>query len=221
MHSNQWLDRWKQDRIGFHEPVVNPYLVHYLPRFNLSPGDTIFLPLCGKALDIAWLAEKGFQVIGVELSEIAIGSFFEEHKMNYQKFESDRFVLYKSGNINLLQGDYFSLRAEDLSGCKLVYDRASLIAIDAEHRAQYCEHMRFITPDDTGMLLVTLDYEQALMEGPPYAVARHEVERHYQSHYAIEVMEQKEVIDERPRWRDQGLTSLTETVFSLVRAAIL
>ena len=215
MHPDQWLDRWKQDRIGFHESRVNPYLPRYLPRFNLKPGDTIFLPLCGKALDIAWLAEQGFQVIGIELSEIAIKSFFVEQGLAYQQFETDQFILRKSGNISLIQGDYFALQQEQLAGCKMVYDRASLIAIDADNRDRYSAHMRSIVPVDAGMLLITLEYEQAQMNGPPFAVLKPEVEQLYAAHYAIEVLEQNDVIDERPRWRDQGLTHLIESVYRL------
>ncbi|MFA9420757.1 MAG: thiopurine S-methyltransferase [Gammaproteobacteria bacterium] len=215
MHPDQWLDRWKQNRIGFHESRVNPYLPQYLPRFNLKPGDTIFLPLCGKALDIAWLAEQGFQVIGIELSEIAIISFFTEQGLQYQQFETDQFTLRKSGNISLIQGDYFALEREQLADCKMVYDRASLIAIDEDNRERYCAHMRSIIPVDANMLLITLEYEQAQMNGPPFAVLQQEVEQHYAAHYAVEVLEQNNVIDERPRWRDQGLTHLVESVYRL------
>ena len=215
MHADHWLDRWKQDRIGFHESKVNPYLPSYLSRFNLAPGDTIFLPLCGKAIDIAWLAQRGFKVIGVELSEIAIEAFFAEQELQYQQFETDRFMLRKSGNISLIQGDYFKLRKQDLPDCKMVYDRASLIAIDAVNRGAYAAHMRSIVPQDTGILLITLDYDQAQMNGPPFAVSREEVSQYYQAYYSIELLEQNDVLDEKPRWRDQGLTRLSESVYHL------
>ncbi len=217
MHPDQWRDRWKQNRIGFHEPTVNPYLCRYLPEFNLNPGDTIFLPLCGKAHDIAWLAQQGFNVVGIELSEIAIVSFFSEHSLEYQQSESDRFILRKSGNISLVQGDYFDLQPQDLSTCKMVFDRASLIAIDAANRGRYCDHMLSIIPQITGQLLITLDYELAQMKGPPFAVPETEVGHYYESEYSINRLEQNDVLDERPRWREQGLTALNETVYRLDR----
>lgn len=217
MHPDQWLDRWKQNRIGFHESEVNAHLRHYLPRFNLKRGDTIFLPLCGKAIDIAWLAEQEFKVIGIELSEIAVESFFAEQGLRYQQFQSDRFILRKSGNISLIQGDYFDLEPEDLSECKFIFDRAALIAIDMDHRAEYCEQMRKITPIDAEMLLITLDYDQAQMSGPPFAVSQAEVNQHCTDYYEIELLEQNDVLDEKPRWRDQGLTGLTETAYQLNR----
>jgi len=215
MHHDQWLDRWKQNRIGFHESTVNPHLRRYLPDFNLNPGDTIFMPLCGKAHDIDWIAKQGFQVVGIELSEIAIESFFSEHNLQYQQFESERFTLRKSGNISLIQGDYFDLQQEDLSACKMVYDRASLIAIDEANRSRYCAHMLSILPPSTDQLLITLDYDQAQMQGPPFAVSAQEVGQHYESEYTIDRFEVNDVLDERPRWRDQGLSALTESVFKL------
>ncbi len=215
MHHDQWLARWKQNQIGFHEPTVNPHLRRYLPDFNLNPGDTIFMPLCGKARDIDWIAQQGFQVVGIELSEIAIESFFSEHNLPYQQFESERFTLRKSGNISLIQGDYFDLQREDLSACKMIYDRASLIAIDEANRSRYCAHMLSIVPQATDQLLITLDYDQAQMKGPPYAVSTPEVSRHYASEYSIDALEQNDVLDERPRWREQGLTSLCQTVYRL------
>ncbi|MEE8366385.1 MAG: thiopurine S-methyltransferase [Gammaproteobacteria bacterium] len=215
MKPADWLDRWKQNRIGFHEPGVNTYLRQYLPAFNLEPGDTIFLPLCGKAHDIAWLAQQGFQVVGVELSGIAIEAFFAEQGLHYLQSESGKFLLSKSGNISLYQGDYFDFPQKVLTECKLIYDRASLIAFDLGDRGRYCEYLRSITPPQTDMLLITLDYDQTQMDGPPFAVSRTEVEQLYRSHYQLEKLVSNDVLDERPRWRERGLTALTETVFRL------
>ncbi len=217
MLPDQWRDRWKQNRIGFHESSVNPYLFRYLPEFDLNRGETIFLPLCGKAHDIAWLAQQGFKVVGIELSEIAIESFFSEHGLKYQQSDSDRFILRRSGNISLIQGDYFDLQVQDLSACKMVYDRAALIAVDATNRDRYCAHMLSIIPPYTNQLLITLNYDQTQMKGPPYAVPETEVDQYYESEYSIDRLEQNDVLDERPRWREQGLTALNQTVYRLDR----
>lgn len=215
MEASDWLDRWEQNRIGFHQPGVSAYLQQYLPEIDLKPGATIFLPLCGKAHDIAWIALQGFQVVGVELSGIAVKAFFSEQGLSRQQSESGRFLLSKSGAISIYQGDYFDFPEEVLTECKLVYDRASLIAFAQSDRARYCEYMRSIIPPQTEILLITLEYDQSQMEGPPFAVPRNEVEELYQSHYQIEVLVQNDVLDERPRWREQGLSALTETVFRL------
>lgn len=217
MQIKDWLERWQKDHIGFHEGSVNTHLKKHISDFNLKSGDRIFMPLCGKAHDIAWLAKQGFEVIGIEIAGIAIEAFYSEFNMQFQQFQSDRFIMRKSGNIMLFEGDYFDLQSDDLADCKLVYDRAALIAIDEFNRARYCAHMQTITPDNCDMLLVTLDYDQTQMSGPPFSVLQDEVFQHYQSQYQIESLEKNQVVDEQPRWRKQGLTSLMESSYRLKR----
>ena len=217
MKSSDWLNRWRQNRIGFHESGVNAYLQQFLSEFGLKPGDKIFIPLCGKAHDIAWLAQQGFEVIGVELSDFAIESFFHEQKLVCKQFESDQFLIRKSGSISIYQGDFFNIPRDVLAECKLVYDRASLIAFDRVNRECYCDYLQSIVPSMADMLLITLDYDQSQMSGPPFAVSQAEINGYYRSNYSISELERNDVLDERPRWRDQGLTALTETVFHLKR----
>lgn len=212
-----WLDRWQENRIGFHEAAVNRHLQTYLPRFTLEPGNCIFLPLCGKSHDIAWLAEQGYEVIGIELSAIAIEAFFAEHQLEYERFDSDRFGVYEAEGITLLQGDFFDLRNDDLGACNFVYDRASLIAMSAADRSRYFEHMLSITPAVGNMLLIALDYDQSEMEGPPFAVPAEEIYRFYDQAFSINLLESRDIIDELPRWREAGLSALVESVFRLDR----
>ena len=212
-----WLDRWRENRIGFHEGEVNRYLDRYLSQFGLEPGSCLFMPLCGKAHDIAWLAGQGYEVIGIELSQLAIEAFFEEQGLTYECFETDRFAIYEGERITLLQGDFFDLRNDDLGACSFVYDRAALIAIDAPDRPRYCEHMLSIIPAVSNMLLVTMEYDQAEMQGPPFSVSRDEIYRYYDDAFSINLLESNDILDERPRWRDAGLTALGECVFRLDR----
>jgi thiopurine S-methyltransferase len=212
-----WLDRWHENRIGFHEESVNRHLQTWFPRLAPEPGGRVFLPLCGKALDIHWIAQQGYEVIGVELSQIAIEAFFEENSIRFVRSESGRFARYESPGICLLQGDFFDLRDHHLQGCALVYDRAALIALEQDDRAQYYDHMRSIVPADCNMLLITLQYDQAEMRGPPFSVPTDEVMQRYRDAFAIETLSSEEVVDERPRWRQVGLSSLRESVFSLTR----
>ena len=213
MQAQDWLERWQENQIGFHQQEVNPYLQNYLLNYNLQKGSRIFLPLCGKALDILWLVEQGFEVVGVELSPLAIESFFNEADLSYSQESNDRFVIRQSRGITLLEGDYFDLNADDLGACHLVFDRAALIAIDAESRARYCAQMQSITA--CPQLLVILQYDQSIMPGPPFSVDDTEVATYYSDGFAISEIEKNEIIDESPRWRQKGLDSLVETVFSL------
>ena len=218
MTENQhWLDRWRENRIAFHEAAVNRHLQIYLPQFELAEGARIFLPLCGKAQDIAWLADRGYEVIGIEISEIALEAFFSESGLDYERDDCARFEVYRSGRITLLKGDFFDLRADDLEGCALVYDRAALIAMTREQRPRYYAHMLSVVPAAADMLLITLEYDQTEMIGPPYSVLEDEVRENYQDAFSIQLLERNDFIDERPRWRKVGLSALGEVVFRLDR----
>jgi thiopurine S-methyltransferase len=215
MQDKDWLIRWQKNQIGFHDIEVNDHLKRYISDSDLKPGDTIFLPLCGKSADITWLAEQGFKVIGVELSAVAIESYFSELELNYEQFGSGAFIARTSGNIRLLQGSFFDLQREDLGDCRLVYDRASLIALDESTRVRYAQWMQSIMGDKADMLLITLDYSQSEMSGPPFAVSTDEVTRHYGQAYQVDTVLQTEIVDESPRWRAKGLSSLVESVYQL------
>ncbi len=54
MQGNCWLQKWEKNEIGFHESEANPLLVEHFKELSLAKGSRIFLPLCGKTLDIAW-----------------------------------------------------------------------------------------------------------------------------------------------------------------------
>ena len=216
MVDNQhWLDRWRENRIGFHETSVNQYLENYLPQLALPEGATVFMPLCGKALDINWLAQQGYEVIGIELSQLAVEAFFEENSLDYERVVSDRFAIYTSGKIRLLQGDFFDLRNDDLSSCDFVYDRAALIAMELADRPRYYTHMLSVIPRASSMLLITLEYDQSEMLGPPFSVPTDEVYRYYSAAFSLNLLESNEIVDERPRWRKVGLSALRESVFHL------
>ncbi len=210
-----WHRHWTRPTPGFHEGRVNRYLQQYLPLFALPPAATIFMPLCGKAVDIRWLAGQGYQVIGVELSAVAIESFFAESALNFEKTEQPHFVRYDAPGITLYQGDFLDLQPQQLAQCALVYDRAAIVAIEDFNRAAYRRKMLQLIPSATPMLLVTLEYDQSRMAGPPFSVPVAEIRSLYQQQYDIELLESNEQIDERPRWKEQGLTSLIESALKL------
>ena len=210
-----WHSHWIRKSPGFHEGQVNSYLQQFLPLYNLQPGDTVFMPLCGKAVDILWLSQQGYHVIGVELSDVAIQSFFEESGIGFEKEELEKLVVYKAENITLYQGDYMNLQDKYLKNCKLVYDRASIVAIESFNRKTYKCKMLEIIPAATPMLLVTLDYDQNIMQGPPFSVPVSEITQLYQPEYKLELLQSSEQIEERPKWRDIGLQSLLESALRL------
>lgn len=214
-----WHSHWTKKRPGFHEAKVNTYLEQYLPLFDLKPEDGIFMPLCGKAHDIQWLSQQGFNVVGVELSEVAIQSFFEESGLSYTVTEEPHFRVYHAPRITLYQGDYMHMGASHLRQCKLVYDRAAIVAIESFNRESYVQHMRHIIPQKTPVLMVTLEYDQAVMTGPPFSVRVEEIKQYFEPAYCVTHLKTNEQIDERPRWRELGLKSFRETALQIEAAA--
>jgi thiopurine S-methyltransferase len=213
-----WHEFWSREgNPGFHEKTGNTYLKQFLPQFNLQPGDHIFLPLCGKTVDMLWLQQQGFQVSGVELSEVAVKAFFEESKMEYEVRQIENFTCYIGDHITLYQGNFIDLKPEFLASCKLIYDRASMVAIEADIRDFYCQHMLEIIPADAAMLLILLEYDQSIIPGPPFSVSIEEASSYYGQYFQLQTLLREEVIDQEPRWRERGLDSFKETVLKLER----
>jgi len=215
-----WEQRWNQNQIAFHLPTVNPYLIKFWPLFNLQPQSQVFMPLCGKSLDLAWLANQQYSVLGVECSEKAIKDFFKEQKLHSQLNKLKQFNSYSNGNINLLQGDFLKLDKEILADVSMVYDRASLIALPEPVRQQYVSTLSEILPESAEYLLVTLDYNQKLMSGPPFSVSHEEVIRLYKPRYDIEILFESDVLEEHQKFKERGLNYLTERVYRVTNADI-
>ncbi len=210
-----WEQRWNQNQIAFHLPEVNPYLGEYWHNFNVPENSQIFIPLCGKSLDLAWFASQAYSVLGVECSEKAIREFFLEQNLEIQTGQLKKFKAYNSVNIKLLQGDFFKLDRQILKDVSIVYDRASLIALPDKMRQKYVELLSQTLPDTAEIFLITLDYNQDHMPGPPFSVNHDEVIRLYQSHYKIELIHEDDVINNHQKFKERGLNRLVERVYRI------
>ncbi|HEY9200544.1 MAG TPA: thiopurine S-methyltransferase [Gammaproteobacteria bacterium] len=217
MHIDFWKQRWADQQIGFHLDQVNPNLAQYWSEIAVENGQQVLVPLCGKSLDMVWLAAQGCQVMGVECSEQALQQFIDEQQLTATSSQQGEFTLHQAEDIQLLQGDFFKLNAGLLQSVTAVYDRASLIALPAEMRTRYVELLQRILPQSVSILLVTLDYEQQLMQGPPFAVSHNEVERLYQPSFDISLLDERNVIDDSPRFRESGLSQMFERVYKITR----
>jgi thiopurine S-methyltransferase len=210
-----WKQRWQQDQIGFHLNTANPHLVNHWLNLSLMPGSTVFVPLCGKSLDLIWLANQGHHVLGVECSERAVHAFFDENKLPVQVAEYKGYTVYNAGQITLLHGDFFHLDASLLEDVDAVYDRASLIALPESMRSQYAKTLVDVLPPTARVMLITLSYNQSLMSGPPFSVSDEEVRRFYAHRYNISTLHQENILPQESRFEQQGLDYLLESVFLL------
>lgn len=211
-----WQQRWADNQIGFHQAQVNPYLQTYWPQLQLAPGSRVLVPLCGKSLDLAWLAGQGHRVLGVELSRRAVEDFFREHGLEAEVRQQGAFEVWRSGDVQLWCGDFFALRAEDVADCVGLYDRAAVIALPVQMRARYMQLLSGGLPTSCRGLVVTLDYDQSLLAGPPFSVRDEELRQGFAG-WQVEQLEAVEVIEESPKFVQAGASSLLERVYRLSR----
>jgi thiopurine S-methyltransferase len=186
---NFWNERWNKKEIAFHMNEVNPMLVKYFPKLSLEEQKRIFIPLCGKTLDIEWLFTKNFKIVGVELNELAVKSLFIELNIEPIIIELNDFLIYKYKDIEIFVGDFFNLSKEILGKVDLVYDRAALVALPKVMRQKYSTHLLNITSGIT-QLLLTYEYDQNIMKGPPFCVDSFEVTEYYFNTYSLVLLEE-------------------------------
>ncbi len=210
-----WRERWQNKDIGFHQPAIHEMLQKHWPQLGLEAGARVFVPLCGKSLDMVWLAEQGHRVIGAELSEIAIDDFFAERGLEPAARTVGNFVVKSAGAYELWCGDIFKLPADAAAGVAGVYDRAALVALPPDLQDRYAAKLGELVPTAGPILLVALDYEQQQMTGPPFAVPRSQVDRLFSGKYAITELESRAALDLNPHFRQRGLTALTEATYLL------
>ncbi|EKT4543452.1 MULTISPECIES: thiopurine S-methyltransferase [Pseudomonas] len=211
-----WQQRWADNQIGFHQAQVNPYLQTYWPQLQLAPGSRVLVPLCGKSLDLAWLAGQGHRVLGVELSRRAVEDFVREHGLEAEVRQQGAFEVWRSGDVQLWCGDFFALRAEDVADCVGLYDRAAVIALPVQMRARYMQLLSGLLPTSCRGLVVTLEYDQSLLAGPPFSVRDEELRQGFAG-WQVEQLEAVEVIEESPKFVQAGASSLLERVYRLSR----
>lgn len=215
MHPEFWLTRWERGEIGFHRDDVNPYLTRHWQHLALPAGARVLVPLCGKSRDMRWLRAQGHSVVGVELSTLAAEDFFREAGLTPECRQHGDFRHYAADGIEVLCGDFFALRPENLPGIAAAYDRAALIALPENLRQRYARHLHALLPQGAACLLVTLDYPQPEMPGPPFAVAKAEVDTLYAGLAQVQRLDVHDVLGENARFRERGITRLHEHVYRL------
>ena len=204
-------------QIGFHQSVVDRNLGEYWTDLGLANNSRTFVPLCGKSLDLLWLRDQGHHVAGVELSAVALTSFCMEHGIPARRRVIDEFDIYEATQLQLFRGNFFSLTPELLGPVSAVYDRAALMSWAPELRESYVQHMTMLTSSGTPTLLVTLEYPQTQMTGPPFSVSSDDVNRFYARHHAIQLLARKDILASEPRLRSRGITQLHEVCYRLTR----
>lgn len=192
MEKHIWLERWEKGLTGFHNDEVNPLFTKHFKELELPLSSRIFVPLCGKTLDIGWLLSKGFSVVGVELSEMAVKKLFEALGEEPYIMQEGEHLHYHAENIDIFVGDFFTLTPQMIGNIDAVYDRAAIVALPEDMRIDYTVHMLKLA-GNTPQLMTTVVYDQSLMNNSPFSVDKEELERHYGKHYTITQLDMMKV----------------------------
>ncbi len=219
MHREFWEDKWTRNEIGFHQTSVNQYLVNYWHQVSCAGQEQVLIPLCGKSHDMLWLNQKGHRILGVEWSAVACRQFFEEAGLTAQVTPGTPFSRYRHQDMELWCGDFFDLSPGATHDIRLVFDRAALIALPHSLRDRYATHLKTLLKPGSRILLVTLEYPQEEMAGPPFCVTDEEVKRLFADRFSIELIHTQSLGRDDPFAKRKGLSYLFEKVFLLSSAA--
>ena len=214
MDPQHWHDRWTNNQIGFHQESVNAHLSEFWPH-AMQAGGKVFAPLCGKSVDLLWLRDQGYQVVGIELSPIAVRDFFAENQLTATQSMRDGLECWSTEGIEIYVGDFFDLTSAHLSNVTAVFDRASLIALPPNMRKDYAKHIQSLCVFKE-TFLITLEYPQNEMQGPPFSVPPSEVHALYADNYTINVLKTFDALAENQNFVRRGVSQLNETVYHLV-----
>ncbi len=190
--ANYWHQKWQKKDIAFHSGETHPLLKAHFSALDLAEESRVFVPLCGKTCDIAWLLAQGYSVVGAELSEVAVSELFAELGVEPKMSQIGDLVLCQAKNLDIFVGDIFNLDPLFLGRVDAIYDRAALVALPFDMRTNYTAHLVKIT-ETAPQLLIAFEYNQALMDGPPFSIAEAELVQHYGHRYQLDRIETAEV----------------------------
>ena len=212
-----WLARWREGRIGFHQDTPSPLLVECWDRIGAPDGTRVFVPLAGKSVDMPWLAEHGHAVFGVELAELAVEQFFAEQRLDADVEQTRNGPLWRSGPIELLCGDVFKLDAQDLADCGAFFDRAAIIALPTGLRRRYVQEVYAKLPRDCVGLMITLEFPEHEKQGPPFSVREAEVRELFEPDWTVDVLVRRDILAYQDSFRNEGVTALHAVAYRLQR----
>jgi thiopurine S-methyltransferase len=206
--SEDWLSRWEQGRTGWHEANGSASLRQHWPQ--LPCVERVLVPLCGKTKDLIWLEARGLSVIGIELSRIAVEAFFAENRLSYSVIPDGALKQYRCNerDISIYYGDYFAF---DGTPCDALFDRGALVALPANRRMAYARRTDGLLRADATRLVVTLEYDQARADGPPYSVESSEIDTLWPGLVRVSAID--DLQNAPPKFRDAGLERVVEVVW--------
>ena len=223
MKTEYWLQRWKEGRTGWHHTDVMPLLEQHWRALDAARGTRVLVPLCGKSVDMLWLAQQRMRVLGVEIAPVAVDAFLAENHLHASRARAADGTHYliddapAGGGIEIINGDVFGVSSVALAACGAFYDRAALIAFPAAMRDRLVREVYAKLPAGARGLLITLDYPAGEMEGPPFSVDEAEVHRLFDAQWNVRELDHRDILASQPSFSENGVTALHTTVYTLTR----
>lgn len=216
MDHDFWHQRWQQNQIGFHKEEPNSLLERYWSRLSIPEGARVLVPLCGKSKDMLWLLSMGYQVVGVELSPLAVEAFFADNGLQPITRRQGAFWVSEIPGLQLFCGDFFALQATDIGEINAVYDRAALVALPPDMRMDYAMQLLAVLMPAAEILLIAFDYPQHEMPGPPFSVQADEIESLYRRWCSVELLNSEDMLGIEPHFRERGVSEMFEQTYRLI-----
>ena len=181
-----WDKRWENNQAGWHKTEVHSLLA--LHKKSYKEKGTVFFPMCGKAVDMKYMCDEGYNVVGIEYSKQPVEEFFNENDIKFVKGSNSVYETYKSddGKITIHCGDFFKAKSEVVGKIDGIWDRGALVAMNPCDRSKYKETILNLMDKDTVYLIAALSYDQNYHGGPPFSVPMETVEELYRSTCDIE-----------------------------------
>jgi thiopurine S-methyltransferase len=217
LHRDFWHERWLTGQTGFHQSTVHPLLERWWASLDIPPGARVYVPLCGKSLDMVWLADHGHPVVGSELSSIAIQEFFASLRLVEGHAADGDFIRHAADAFEILEGDALALTPQVTGPLGAFYDRAALVALPPEMREPYFATLAALLPQGAGGLLVAFEYPQEMKGGPPFSVETAEIARLCSGRFSLRELERVDVLAGNPKFSELGIPALHEIAYALRR----
>jgi len=217
MHHEFWHERWRTRQIGFHQSSPHPFLERWWSTIGAPRGARVYVPLCGKSLDMVWLAVHGHTVVGSELSPVAVQEFFGEQGAAPGVEQRGPFKRHAANAFEIFEGDAFELTPELLGPVGAAYDRAGLVSLPPALRPAYVRSFAHLLPPGIPALLVAFEYPQQLRDGPPFSIEPEEAAELFGGDFEVRELERINIIAESPKFAERGVKALYEVAYRLVR----
>ena len=218
MDTTYWLERWETGNTRFDEPEPHRYLTRFFEQVAPQKINPVFVPLCGKSVDMTWLLQQQQQVIGVEISPIPLQTFIQQNQLQPSLTHTTYGTVYQTNHCTLYESNLFDLPTDVLQPINLVYDRGALVALPwPDLRKQYIQWYQEKLPIGTRVLLISFETDANLSTsiGPPFPINSNELTQQFGIHFSIELLAREYLEDLQPHWRDRGLKQLYECAYCL------